>query len=464
MAPLPIPFSSKTKSMDVTPLTINIEGCTKVDCFEVKEPGRKQYIFVVGEYHNYPGNSLQILKQITEKTNCPIHVLVEKEYIHSPELVSWPIPNSNLSIFHTDLSKTNPPGPNLRICTDPLKIPSKNIKYPKTKDQIDFYKQCIKPFKGNTKIWGIDLRWSGIFKILYILTTDLFVKIVKTEETLVNLYKSDPQVKIWFDNLIDLQESFLNFNEAIFFPTVYDGTIRLKIKTLFDPNLVPDVFKPYILRAHRPIEQIIEQKMRSKDKSYMSLIGKLQKISNPFYMDALKRYILPTLNIRHSAHVMMWSYIMDLEFIYRINKILQKEKKEGFIICFVGEEHRKRISTFLRKIPFAPGNYLFEFLKQEVCDPISHNSKIRIPMIGCTEKTAWMETYQKRMEIKRRKMQFQEAAFRYHTIVEEENRKKKQLERHRIKKQFQDATVKYLTKVKQQRRKKKEEEEEFADL
>lgn len=453
MAQLPVK-SISDKYMDVTPLKIKVEGCLVVDVFEVKERGRKQYLFVVGENHSFPGNSLELLKKLTEKTNCPIHVLVEKEYTLSPHTVAWPIPNSNLSVFHSDVG--------LRNCTDPRKIPSKNLSSPKTTQQLQFFRQCVERFKGNTKIWGIDLRWSGIFHLLYTLTCELYLVQLQHNDALVsNLYHSDPQFRHWLDRVIELQKKILNFYDAIHDPVKYDTEIRLRIKNLFDPNLLPDVLKPFLKLPDRPIQHIINQKLGSKEKSYLTLINKLLKISNYFYMNDLKNLIIPTLNENNGGHLLMWSYIMDLEFIYRINKIVQKEPKEGFIICFVGEQHRRRISDFLRKIPHSPGAYRFEFLQQDICDG-RHEATIRIPMIGCTEKTKWMTLYQKKkIQRERLKTQFQEASFRYLKKIDQEKKKAVKKSPTQTENKFARAFEKYIQKKKEEKVKKQENIKSF---
>lgn len=365
--------------MNISPLRSIVQGCLAIDMFRVVGKERKQYIFVIGEDHNLSGNAVRLLNYITDKTKCPLNILVEKPFTYDPVPVVWPNTKSNVATFF------NPP---YDICTDPTRLPDKKFS-PKSDQEIRFYENCIRPFRGNTKIWAIDLRWTGIFRLLYTMTCSLYLYHFKSNDNNVKKeIRTNPAFSTWFEKLVKLQTSFIDFTTFQLNPSKYDTEFRNNIADVI--RTAPDVVLRSLPLSSKPVEQIIQDHLKSRDRSHMTVMKHLSSMFSLFQLTELQKIISSTLDKHSAGHVFMWSFIMDLEFMFRIYKLLGKQK-EGFLICFVGDKHRERISQFLSIT--TPIGLKIENMKSEKC--IRSRGTIELPSILCSHKTSWMKLFEK---------------------------------------------------------------------
>lgn len=354
-------------------LKTKILGCSEIFWFKVRD--REQYIYLVGEDHNWAGNSARFLKTISKDVDCPIHVLVEKSFGSYWSLrLKSDIHSNSLAFYFPPLSE----------CTKKGSVPKDNeildLKY------RNFYKTCIEPYKGRIKLWAIDLRRTSIFH----LATRVGISIVYSmdEKKFLQNIKKKTEWKRWYESSLDFQRSLFDFPLARTDMDAYNQKV-LEALYHFYSSIPKDAAYPSMPK--KDLEDTVSMILKSTDKSHLDLARSVLHFPTDVVAKWVK-HLKDGLNTNHPVFNLFMISIHDLYCVLRIYRIL-RQTKNGFLFFFGGFGHSKNIASLLRdcQSPSVPVDFLFEFQ----CKDKEHTFQLPIPRLECAEKSERMMLYEK---------------------------------------------------------------------
>jgi hypothetical protein len=336
-----------------------LRGCTRVNWFKVKD--KNQDIFICGEIHGEVGNSIEFIKNLSDRVDCPIDVFIERSY--SVEQVRT-IVDSNAGRFQDEPYKT---------CLKKGFIP----KQQDIRTNRQYYQTCVKEFKGRVKLWALDLRDTSIFSMLFkmippvhefITSTSLKGALFYFYECLFNfeIFREDPQ---YYDERV---------RESIFFV--------LDIVT--DPKDKSEIF--------RKISGFLDpEDGKKKDKTHMELARSLNHFPShivDFWSDTALHFLR-----ENEMDLFYMTPLLDINVILRLFRLLNKQE-EGIIIIFVGNGHLETISEMTQyHVSLSQINRtrfpIVEYKKTFYCSG-KNRFKIPIPVQKCHFKTQRMKIFQ----------------------------------------------------------------------
>lgn len=368
----------------------SVKGCENFFAFRYKNRPH-QIIYLFGEDHELPGNSLTFLDILKDANPCSIDVIVEKEFqtLYHHDFKKG---RSNISLF------ADPP---ISDCTHPSMIPEPTqIRNSKNKH---FFQTCIQPYEGKLKIWATDIRMTHIFYLAFEFLDrvyDHFERTYKKNSVLLaqvqKLLKNDADFKLWVDEIRNFQKGILNFDLYNQNPKRYNEIIINSLLEIFDmcPTkyryIIPKFIMNKILPKHRTIQEKVGQILTSsRDKSHLKLAEKITKhIPEEVYQN-WQKYMFNIIDDDDVLDLFVLTIFFDLESLYRLYNLLKKQR-EGFIVIFAGSAHTQNIADMLKLDPD------FE-LQMESNDhiPAPNQINLNIPTYPCTEKTQLMRLYEK---------------------------------------------------------------------
>lgn len=361
------PTQNISKTLKKTPKRFSplSEGCTKVFWFHVED--RQQDIYIIGENHNDPGNSVELVRNLAEHIACPIDVFIEK-----PHTLHWKyIPGKKRS------NMTNFSYPPIQFCLRKGKIPKDTqLSNPKN---VQFFNKCIRPFKGRVKLWSIDLRKTSIFNFVKNLSLQLIDIAEKSEGILPSTFYSD---------IIDFQHCFFNF-------TLFNQNREQYTIEFFDSfSKIFDTIYHESLITTKPNQTKINL-ILGKDKSPFYIVEHFIKNTSPEEVDKWQKWFTSFLkNQRHRNENLLLVSIQDFYNLVRMYRILKKQK-EGILLFFVGFLHAENMKNFLRDVPTNDPSLKLE-LKEEYNCGEKKSMFLPIPLQDCKEKTSRMEEFLRR--------------------------------------------------------------------
>lgn len=286
---------------------LTIEGCVHITEMRVRTVTNEQMVLLIGEKHTLSGNAEQILKDLLHYNDCPVDVLVEKDFQShmKPSVFGWANNDSNVAYFFNDP---------LQECTRRGKVPvDKNILDQKYKS---FYKKCIKPYRGRIKIWATDMRLRSWFTYIYLL-------------------KLTPSQRRTYLN--PLWQMVFDIDEYRKDPKNYDNRVRELVKNLYD-NIISWVFT---------IPPVNLNKLFNDEKGHMSLMKNLNHLPYPIVKALCKDTVQKLTNPKILPEYIL--EIMDIDTTTRILRLLS-ENKNRIIVVFAGYLHTDHIKDLLQNI------------------------------------------------------------------------------------------------------------------
>lgn len=381
----------------VTPsVKLDVEGCLETWIF--KREDSDQYILLIGEDHSFPGNSIQLLRDLVDEFDCPIDVLIEKAYQSFWDLPLNTSSRSNVSKFF------NPP---FDICLDMKTIP-KEEEVGKA-ENFEFYRYCVAPFKGRIKFWGIDLRRTSLFQLLLTLGSELWLGF---ENKYKNKTRTEFRKKITaknatgrgllkiFKNMIAAQKTFYDFQLYALSPDLYHKKIVDSLKNLYSQLNSTNIneFSSHINFPFTITDDLIRSITKSSDKSHMDFARQITTLF-PFHVyKQWQEYIYQKLEQTDNfCYVFLNNSFLDLAAIVRLRKLIRKQK-QGIMVLFAGNSHCREIANLLtiQDETFSKSKRfkVVEILSNP-CDPMRHETSLTIPKFECKEKTKRTIAYQK---------------------------------------------------------------------
>lgn len=374
--------------------TTKIQGCDTVDVFQVLGEGRNQYIICIGENHDLKGNTLELLQWLSKEIDCSVDILVEKGFQELYTAKSdWG--DSLVGAFHK---------PPLQTCTTPVKIPSKKEILEKKQEQ-DFYKDCIFPYEGKIKIYGIDLRKVTLFFTLHDFSSRVADEKFNNEERkIIRELRTNQHFRNWFDLVLNAQRSILDVDLFLQNRSVYDQKVKKAIYEVYVKS--PPELKQYIdlgvikfnPKTKGSFDEYFEKILNFKrDKTHLRFMEDLVNLFSMPILDKFFNVLSITLNDQQPMWVLMSSAIMDLETIFRIHKILAK-KKEGFIFVIAGNAHTLQVSRMLdlEHTSYSTprgSEYTIQYIGTLDCDPYTYDTELDLHNIHCFHQSDWMKIF-----------------------------------------------------------------------
>lgn len=347
------------------PLRLKIKGYVNISEFKVKN--RNQMIYLIGEDHTQKGNSPQILKDIAQNIDCPIHVLVEKSFdtFWNMELIE---PVSNSSLFWI---------PPLEMCT------TKGV-VPKDKDLLkhkQFLNKCILPYKGRVKIWAVDIRRTSIFHLVFRLGLNMVYTL--GEKHVLWKIKNNPIWKKWYQSVVQFQKHLFNFHLS---------------KQMYNKKIIREIYKIYYLlpqnttprlKKHE-IRDLIDNILKTTDKSHLDLYEEIQMFS-PELRSKLEYQFKRFLKKEDPIGKLLLAGLFDLNCFISLHRILKKTKN-GLVLMFMGFFHADHLTELLKNFPQT------EFVSRSLCSPSTHSFSLLVPSMNCPQKTLRMKLFLQRIK------------------------------------------------------------------
>lgn len=373
-----------------------LEGCTNLFEFGV-ENRPLQKIFLVGEHHHLPGNSIPFLQDLSREVECPIDVIVEQPYesfygfLESNQMSS---PISNMNFF-----RKKP----WSICLQPTHVQTKNNLY---------FKTCIQPFQGKLKVWGADIRFTSLFKLFLNISDDLVEKMkFKDLNTIkITLEKNKMFETFLYHPFKNTIKSFLQFELYALSSEYYKKNIFDNLEILFEN--MGTFFKKEVTLTRTNLEKLTKKILTSRDKSHLSLAESITTNFPPAVYKKWTSLLLENIE-KDPQYCLSLGPFMDLETVLRIYKILRLQS-QGIILVYAGSRHTNSIKDLL-SIQSAKKKSVFNASSKTPLDPklilIRKNSTIRSPNkvkieiptgLKCDDKTQNMKMYDRYTKKKRK--------------------------------------------------------------
>lgn len=345
-----------------------IKGCNEIFWFKVKD--RKQFIYLIGEHHNYKGNPLEILLNLSKHLSCPIDILVEKTYESY-----W-----NEKSFRTYSNIVEFEYPPLDVCSQKGSVPKpENIL---DKKFIKYYENCVLPMKGRVKIWAIDLRKTSIFNLVSRPCVSICYSLGKYD--LKKKIREQKDFKKFYDTVINFQRAVYDFDLAEQDMVSYDNKIKECVFSVYQH--IPKS-APYPRFPHAILGQVFDEIVATTDKTHINFAKSVLRFPSSLWKNWQKMCLEKINKTNPTISSMLLSTLHDFYAILRLYRIIQKQK-EGIIVFFSGSAHTHFIMKLLETDPFFE---LLGFLKSKGEE---HQVSLPIPLLPCKEKTRMMEVFQ----------------------------------------------------------------------
>lgn len=346
---------------------IKIEGCTEVAWYKIKD--RSQYIYIIGENHNYKGNVLSILKDFSSSLKCPIHVIVEKSYDSFWDLGIASYYKANSTSFYQ---------PPLNTCTKKGAIPNTETLFlPENKEYLE---NCVAPYKGRVKIWAIDVRRTSIFHLIYIPWNTCVYSL--TENFVLDKIKKDNSWKNWFERTKGILYDIFNFSLARNNLVKYDQAIMESLYKYY--RAIPKDAPETIQKTKEQLDDIISGILLTKDKSHLDFVKSILHFP-PDVVSKWREIVIKEIE-KKVFSVLFCIGIHDLYAMIRIARILKKQK-EGILLFFGGFTHSKNLRLFLKESGFLGAHNIIMVREKTP----KHQVILPIPGFPCSEKTQMMK-------------------------------------------------------------------------
>jgi hypothetical protein len=428
--------------------TLDLAGCRSIYKVEIlcKQTGKKVLLLLCGEDHRMIGNADDMIKEIIQRTECPVDILFERAHYNKREYILEEIAHSRkLSFEAMDPNNTNKIEWCFRDCLYKQNIPKQIDLQDGSQRSKTYYQKCLKPHLGKIKLWSLDIRrvpayrqlfpdidffWNDLkiiekFKATYRLSTDNIYLIYGHLLTL--LYNPTTT----YDKQFELQKverailKLLCFQKYVihFFP-FYDRRITPRYDDQFKIAFL-NFFEKYRLEfttdKYRPL---IELNKMIKECKYNGLVESvydafLKDTKTPLYLCEQLDYLLEDSNWSLVEHfynslndIYLLSSVAPLIELYTILRLIRsvRENKSKYIFLFMGNIHIRNIYGLLLKCTslFQYKDESDNYYTRLSSDTLAENhdgSRVPITIPTLMDTSHRMQVYRRKIQQQRRQRQ-----------------------------------------------------------
>lgn len=349
---------------------IEIKGTTDVVLYKMSK--RDQYIVIIGESHDYEGNSNDFLKQLSSQYNCPIHVLVEKSFDEYWKYSVHQAYNSNSTVFYF---------PPLSYCTRKGKIP-KNAEVMKQREHKDYFDHCIAPYRGRVKIWAVDIRSTSIFHLVCYPQITIWYEL--GQKQMLDNVKNKKEWKEWLEASRKVQLNLLDMDLARKDLDAYDKKIKDGIIQAY--KKIPEG-APFLKMSMERLTHTMKEVLDTRDKSHLHFMISLMYL--PIEMTRVWITLIKEKLMKDAFYVLFMIGVHDLYMMVRLYRILTTQK-EGWVVFFGGYVHSGYINKL---ISLTKDELKVERIAKTIGTGKDHSVKISLPKIRCGEKLQGMKLF-----------------------------------------------------------------------